>query len=105
MLKITIFVELKKLIDVKQFFNEERPHYNCVLVAKCGDIPEHLLFDNPFHASIAWEMTHNDYESKFPKWDKKGSKYQKVQNMLFKKGIKVELKDKIIKKYWEIQGV
>jgi hypothetical protein len=19
---------------------------------------EHLLFDNPFHASIAWEMTH-----------------------------------------------
>ena len=93
--------KMRKLVDVMEFFKVERPHYNCVLVSKCGDIPEHLLFDNPFHASIAWEMTHHDYGCRFPKWDKKGSKYAKVQNMLFKKGMKVELKDKIVKQYWK----
>ena len=93
--------KMRKLVDVMEFFKVERPHYNCVLVSKCGDIPEHLLFDNPFHASIAWEMTHHDYGCRFPKWDKKGRKYAKVQNMLFKKGMKVELKDKIVKQYWK----
>ena len=85
----------KALIETKEFL-QTKYRINCEYVDKNADIPAHLVFHN-LDGIFAIERLHPQFGKLDAKSRKgKDQKFIKIRNMIFKKGIGHDLRNKII---------
>ena len=84
------------MLLASQEFLKTNHRINCQYVAKNGDIPSHLVFHN-LDGVFAIERLHPQFGKLNARLRKSTDhKFVKIRNMVFKKGIGVDLRNKII---------